>query len=147
MLATEHILVDIRLPSKGDGDPAKKNVIDSPFESLDVVETDETITIRTTPPNPASEVKKEQSEAPMQPDPKMEKMMRDALKDLRVAFRIPHLFIVSPPRHSLQSSTKGTHPFIFAKGTHPSTNMNGCVPFDMMAPPLRNRAWSSTTSS
>jgi hypothetical protein len=24
---------------------------------------------------------------------------------------------------------KGTHPFIFAKGCVPNTNMNGCVPF------------------
>jgi len=90
LFSFEHIksLVDVKLPSKGDDDPSKKNVIDSPFESLDVVETDKTITIRTTPPNPAKEVKEEQAESPMEADPKMEKMVRNALKDLRVAFRI-----------------------------------------------------------
>jgi hypothetical protein len=29
-------------------------------------------------------------------------------------------------------TSKGAHPFIFAKGTHPSTNMKGCVPFDVL---------------
>src|SRR6266576_3211151 len=42
-------LVDVKLPQKGGGspDPTKKNVIDSPFEGLVVVETASTITIKT----------------------------------------------------------------------------------------------------
>jgi hypothetical protein len=57
-------LVDVKMPSKGGDkggppDPTKANVLDSPFQGLDVVETASTITIRTKPQNPADKVKAE----------------------------------------------------------------------------------------
>ena len=87
-------LVGVKLPSKEGGDPTQKNVVDTPFEGLEVVEKGDTITIRTKPQNPASSVKEEaQANAPKM-DPEMEKMMRDAFKKLRVSYRITAPFTV-----------------------------------------------------
>jgi hypothetical protein len=87
-------LVGVRLPSKDDGDPTRKNVVDSPFEGLEVVENGETITIRTRPQNPASSVKEEAAANAPKLDPQMETLIRDAMKGLRVSYRITAPFAV-----------------------------------------------------
>ena len=92
-------LVGVKLPSKSakEGepeDPTKKNVIDSPFESLELIEKGNTITLRTKPVNPAEEVKEEAKEGGPKMDAETEKMMEDAFKDLRVTYRITAPFTV-----------------------------------------------------
>ncbi|HSP17357.1 MAG TPA: hypothetical protein VLV78_21615 [Thermoanaerobaculia bacterium] len=94
-------LVGVKLPSKksaegkGGGDPTEKNVIDQPFESLEVLDKGDTFTIRTKPQNPAESVKSETSkESPGKVDPEMEKMMKDAFKKMRVAYKITAPFTV-----------------------------------------------------
>ncbi len=81
--------------SKGGGDPTEKNVIDQPFQGLEVVEKGDTFTIRTKPQNPAESVQSETSkESPGKMDPDMEKMMKDAFKKMRVAYKITAPFAV-----------------------------------------------------
>jgi len=80
-------LVGVKLPSKKGGDPTSKNVIDSPFQGLEVSEKGDTITIRTKPQNPAETVKEEAADAPKL-DPATEKMVRDAFSKMKVAYRI-----------------------------------------------------------
>lgn len=93
-------LVGVKLPSskkgegEGQGDPTKKNVIDSPFEGLELVEKGDTITLSTKPLNPAQEVKEEAKEGGPKMDESTEKMMKDAFKDLRVTYRITAPFTV-----------------------------------------------------
>jgi hypothetical protein len=92
-------LVGIKLNSKkkegeGPADPTKKSVIDSPFEGLEMIETAKTVTIRTKPQNPAEKVKAEASEQGPKMDPETEKMMNDAFKKLRVAWKITAPFEV-----------------------------------------------------
>jgi hypothetical protein len=90
-------LVGVKLNSKKEAnpDPTKKSVIDSPFEGLELSETANTITIHTKPQNPAEKVTAEASE---QGGPKMdaetEKMMNDAFKNMRVAWKITAPFEV-----------------------------------------------------
>jgi hypothetical protein len=90
-------LVGVKLNSKKEagGDPTKKSVIDTPFEGLVLSETAKTITIHTKPQNPAAKVTAEASE---QGGPKMdaetEKMMTDAFKNMRVAWKITAPFEV-----------------------------------------------------
>jgi len=92
-------LVGVKLGSKkeadGPPDPTKKSIIDSPFQGMEISETASTITIRTKPQNPAEKVKDQTSE---QGGPKMdadtEKMMNDAFKNLRVAWKITAPFDV-----------------------------------------------------
>lgn len=86
-------LVGVKLPSKEGGDPTKKNIIDSPFEGLELVEKGDTFTIRTKPINPAESVKEEAKDAP-KPDPETEKMIADAFKKLRVSYRINAPFTI-----------------------------------------------------
>jgi hypothetical protein len=86
-------LVGVKLPSKGGGDPTKKNVIDSPFEGLELSEKGDTITIRTKPQNPTEAVKEQAADAP-KPDPATEKLIKDAFSKLRVAYRITAPFTV-----------------------------------------------------
>jgi hypothetical protein len=80
-------LVGVHLPSKGEGDPTKKNVIDSPFEGLEVSEKGNTLTIRSKAQNPAESVKEQASDAPKL-DAATEKMVRDAFGKMRVTYRI-----------------------------------------------------------
>ena len=89
-------LVSVKLPGKegGNGDPTKKNVIDSPFESLELVEKGDTLTIRTKPVNPAAEVKEEAKENAPKMDADTEKLMKDAFKDMRVTYRINAPFTI-----------------------------------------------------
>lgn len=86
-------LVSVKLPSKEGADPTQKNVVDTPFEGLELVEKGDTITIRTKAVNPAEAVKEEAREAPKM-DAATEKLMRDAFKDLRVTYRISAPFTV-----------------------------------------------------
>lgn len=86
-------LVGVKLPSKGDGDPTKKNVIDSPFEGLEVSEKGDTLTIRTKPQNPTESVKEQAADAPKL-DAATEKMVKDAFGKMRVAYRITAPFTV-----------------------------------------------------
>jgi hypothetical protein len=82
-------LVGIKLPAKEGGDPSQKNVIDTPFEGLELIDKGKSFTIRTRPQNPAESVKEEAAGAGgPKVDPEMEKMMRDAFSKLRVSYRI-----------------------------------------------------------
>ena len=105
-------LVDVKLPQKGDDkggppDPTKKNILDSPFQGLDVVETASTITIRTKPQNPADKVKSETSESGGPPmDAETKKMMEDAFKGMRFAWKITAPFqVVSSNAHRREGNT------------------------------------------
>jgi hypothetical protein len=80
-------LVGVKLPSKKGGDPTSKNVIDSPFQGLEVSEKGNTITIRTKPQNPAETVKEQAADAPKL-DPATEKQVRDAFSKMKVSYRI-----------------------------------------------------------
>lgn len=86
-------LVGVKLPSKEGADPTQKNVIDTPFEGLEVVEKGNTITIQTKAQNPTASVKEEAANAP-KPDPATEKLIRDAFSKLRVVYRITAPFTV-----------------------------------------------------
>ncbi|MDP9193553.1 MAG: hypothetical protein M3P06_17810 [Acidobacteriota bacterium] len=86
-------LVGVRLPSKGEGDPTKKNVIDSPFEGLELSEKGDTLTIRTKPQNPTASVKEQAADAPKL-DAATEKLVKDAFGKMRVAYRITAPFTI-----------------------------------------------------
>lgn len=86
-------LVGVKLPSKGGGDPTQKNVIDSPFEGLELSEKGDTITIRTKPQNPTESVKEQAADAPKL-DAATEKLVKDAFSKMRVAYRITAPFTV-----------------------------------------------------
>jgi hypothetical protein len=86
-------LVGVKLPSKGEGDPTKKNVIDSPFEGLELSEKGDTITIRTKPQNPTASVTEQAADAPKL-DADTEKLVKDAFSKMRVAYRITAPFTV-----------------------------------------------------
>jgi len=87
-------LVGVKMPSKEGGDPTQKNVIDTPFEGLEVIEKGNTITIQTKPQNPAAKVNEQAAEAGPKPDPAMEKMMKDAFSKMRVVYRLTAPFTV-----------------------------------------------------
>ena len=88
-------LVNVKLPSKGDQDPTKKSVVDTPFEGLEVLEKGNTITIRTRPQNPTEKVQEEAKEGGgPKMDPDTEKMMKDAFSKMRVSYRITAPFKV-----------------------------------------------------
>ena len=75
-------------------DPMKKSVLDTPFQGLEVSETASTISIHTTPQNPADKVKSEASQQGPKLDADTEKMMNDAFKNMRVAWKITAPFEV-----------------------------------------------------
>jgi hypothetical protein len=91
-------LVGVKLGAKKEGeapaDPTKKSILDTPFQGLELSETASTITVRTRPQNPAEKVKAEASEQGPKLDPETEKMMNDAFKNLRVAWKITAPFEV-----------------------------------------------------
>ena len=91
-------LVGVKLGTKKEGegpaDPTKKSVIDTPFQGLEISETASTVTIRTKPQNPAEKVKAEAGEQGPPMDAETEKMMNDAFKNLRVAWKITAPFDV-----------------------------------------------------
>src|SRR5438105_15901844 len=61
---------------------------------MEVIEKGNMITIRTRPQNPADNVKSEASEQAPKLDPETEKMMNDAFKNLRIAWKITAPFEV-----------------------------------------------------
>ena len=76
-------------------DPTKSSIIDSPFQGLEISETASTISIFTKPQNPAEKVKTQASEQGPKLDAETEKMMNDAFKNLRVAWKITAPFAVA----------------------------------------------------
>jgi len=91
-------LVGVKLGSKKEGDapadPTKKSIMDTPFQGLEISETASTITIHTKPQNPADKVKAQESAQGPKMDADTEKMMNDAFKNLRVAWKITAPFEV-----------------------------------------------------
>jgi hypothetical protein len=91
-------LVGVKLNAKKEGgppaDPTKKSILDTPFQGLEISETAKTISIHTKPQNPADKVKAEASEQGPKMDPETEKMMNDAFKNMRVAWKITAPFEV-----------------------------------------------------
>jgi hypothetical protein len=91
-------LVGVKLGAKKEGhapaDPTKKSVLDTPFQGLEISETASTISIHTKPQNPADKVKAQASEQAPKLDPDTEKLMNDAFKNLRVAWKITAPFDV-----------------------------------------------------
>jgi hypothetical protein len=91
-------LVGVKLGTKKEdgapADPTKKSILDTPFQGLEISETASTITIHTKPQNPADKVKSEASEQGPKLDAETEKMMNDAFKNLRVAWKITAPFEV-----------------------------------------------------
>jgi hypothetical protein len=85
-------LVGVKLPSKGE-QPGEKNVIDSPFEGLELSESGDTFTIRAKAQNPAESVKEQASDGPKL-DAATEKMVRDAFSKMSVVYRITAPFQV-----------------------------------------------------
>jgi len=80
-------LVKVKLPSKGGDDPTQTNVVESPFESLELIEKGDTITIQTKPKNPVEDVKEQAADAPKL-DAATEKLVKDAFGKMRVVYRI-----------------------------------------------------------
>ena len=87
-------LVGVKLPQKEGGQPTDKNVIDSPFEGLELSEKGDTITIRSKPQNPAETVKEEAGEGGPKLDAATEKLVKDAFAKMRVVYRITAPFTV-----------------------------------------------------
>lgn len=85
-------LTELALPQTSE-DPTRQNVIDEPFAGLDITETPELLTLRTTPKNPAEAVEG-QTEGSVEMDQETEALFEDAMKNLRVAWRITAPFPV-----------------------------------------------------
>lgn len=86
-------LVNVTLPSGGD-DPSKKNVIDTPFEGLEIAEEGDRLTIRSKAQNPAAEVKEQAGEDSPKLDDATQKLVKDAFSKMRVVYRITAPFEV-----------------------------------------------------
>lgn len=87
-------LVNLQLPSKDQEGPQGEGIMDSPFENLELVDEGSTFTIRTKPSNPAENVEQQMEDQGAPEDPEMEKMMEDAFKNLRFAWKIKAPFEV-----------------------------------------------------
>jgi hypothetical protein len=80
---------------ESEGDASSKNtMMEQPFQNLEVVESGNTVTIRTMPQNPTQSVKDQATQQSPAMSPEMEKMMRDAFKKVRIAYRITAPFTV-----------------------------------------------------
>lgn len=86
-------LVGVKFPSKEGGDPTQKNIIDSPFEGLELTEKGDTLTIRSKAQNPVESVKEQAAEGPKM-DAATEQLVRDAFGKMRVVYRITAPFAV-----------------------------------------------------
>ena len=86
-------LTGVKLPSKKGGDPTQENVVDNPFEGLEVSEDGDTLTIRSKPQNPTETVEEKTKDGPPM-DPAVEKLMRGAFEKMRVVYRIKAPFEV-----------------------------------------------------
>lgn len=88
-------LVNLKLPSKAEEqEQGGDGIMDSPFENLELIDEGKTFTIRSKPSNPADSVEKQMEEQGAPSDPEMEKMMEDAFKNLRFAWKIKAPFEV-----------------------------------------------------
>jgi hypothetical protein len=88
-------LIGVKLPSKEGSDPTQKNVIDTPFEGLQVIEKGDTITVQTKPTNPAEKVNEQAAQGGgPKIDAETEKMMKDAFSKLRVVYRLTAPFTI-----------------------------------------------------
>lgn len=86
-------LIGVKLASKEGGDPTQKNIIDTPFEGLELIEKGDTITIRTKPTNPAEKVNEEAADGPKL-DKDTEKLIKDAFGKMRVVYRLTAPFTI-----------------------------------------------------
>lgn len=86
-------LVNVKLASKEGGDPTQKNIIDTPFEGMELIEKGDTITLQTKAINPSEKVEKEAADAPKM-DKDTEKLIKDAFKDMKVVYRINAPFTI-----------------------------------------------------
>jgi hypothetical protein len=86
-------LTGVKLPSNKSDDPTDANMIDTPFEGLEVSEEGNTLTIRTKPQNPTASVEEKTKDGPPM-NPEVEKMMRGAFEKMRVVYRIKAPFEV-----------------------------------------------------
>ena len=88
-------LIGVKMPQKEGSDPTSKNVMDTPFEGLQVIEKGNLITVQTKPANPAEKVNEDvaQQGGPKL-DPEMEKMMKDAFSKMRVVYRLTAPFTI-----------------------------------------------------
>jgi hypothetical protein len=84
----------ISFPQKKGAQPTDKNAIDKPFDGLEITDEGPTFVIRSKPADPVSTVNEGTAKSGAPADPEMEAMMSDALKGLRVAFRIQAPFKV-----------------------------------------------------
>jgi hypothetical protein len=83
------LLTDLKLPSKPRANPTHNNVLESPFQGLEVIEKGDIITIRSRPRSPADDVEKwAEADVGWPNDPETKKMMKDAFKTLGFTFRI-----------------------------------------------------------
>jgi hypothetical protein len=113
-------LVGVKLGSKKEGaeagDPTKKSIIDTPFQGLEISETAKTISIHTKPQNPAEKVKSQaDSQGGPKMDPETEKMMNDAFKNLRVAWKITAPFEVASTNATRREGNTLIWEYDFAK--------------------------------
>jgi len=123
-------LVGVKLGTKkeagGPPDPTKSSVIDSPFQGLEVSETAKTISIHTKPQNPAEKVKSQtNAEGGPKMDPETEKMMNDAFKNLRVAWKITAPFEVASSNATRREGNTLIWEYDFAKFQKLAENPKG----------------------
>ncbi|HEY4639808.1 MAG TPA: hypothetical protein VII75_00560, partial [Thermoanaerobaculia bacterium] len=110
-------LVGVKLGTNKEegGDPTKKSIIDTPFKGLEISETAKTISIHTMPQNPADKVKSETSEQAPKLDPDTEKLMNDAFKNLRIAWKITAPFEVASSNATRKEGNTLIWEYDFAK--------------------------------
>jgi hypothetical protein len=113
-------LVGVKLNSKksGDGppaDPTKASIIDTPFQGMEISETPTTISIHTKPQNPAEKVTAQANQAGPKLDPDTEKMMNDAFKNMRIAWKITAPFAVASSNATRKEGNTLIWEYDFAK--------------------------------
>ena len=104
-------------------DPTKRSIIDSPsqglesspFQGLEISETASTISIFTKPQNPAEKVKTQASAQGPKLDAETEKMMNDAFKNLRVAWKITAPFAAASSNATRKEGNTLIWEYDFAK--------------------------------
>lgn len=103
--AFDHVdrLAKLKLPEQQGG--AESMMVDEPFAGLNVVDEGDTILITSKPANPTTKVEEKASES-APPDPDMERMMKEAFKDLRVAWVIDAPFEVIEDNATRREGTK-----------------------------------------
>jgi hypothetical protein len=84
----------ISFPKKEGAQPTDKSAVDKPFDGLQIVDEGDTIVIRSKPANPVKGVEEGAKQSGPGDNKELEQMMKDALKGLRVAFRIEAPFKV-----------------------------------------------------